>query len=104
MLRVPDAYSGRRLGGSFSFRSSTISRSGMKIVDWKVYTPDKNFHVFLELQTDTNLTGWGAAYSEREQVLGALGWLKRFVIGENPLEMERVTEKLPQITFLLGRG
>jgi D-galactarolactone cycloisomerase len=76
----------------------------MKIVDWKVYTPDKNFHVFLELQTDTNVTGWGAAYSEREQVLGALGWLKRFVIGENPLEMERVTEKLHQITFWLGRG
>jgi D-galactarolactone cycloisomerase len=76
----------------------------MKIVDWKVYTPDKNFHVFLELQTDTNVTGWGAAYSEREQVLGALGWLKRFVMGENPLEMERVTEKLHQVTFWLGRG
>jgi L-alanine-DL-glutamate epimerase-like enolase superfamily enzyme len=36
--------------------------------------------------------------------VGALGWLKRFVIGENPLEVERVTEKLHQLTFWVGRG
>jgi len=76
----------------------------MKITDWTIYTPDKRFHVFLELHTDQGLSGWGAAFSEKEQVLGALGWLKRFVVGENPLEIERVTEKLHQITFWLGRG
>src|SRR6058998_2614219 len=76
----------------------------MKITDWTIYTPDKRFHVFLELHTDQGLSGWGAAFSEKEQVLGALGWLKRFVVGENPLEIEKVTEKLHQITFWLGRG
>lgn len=76
----------------------------MRITNWTIYTPDKNYHVFLELQTGAGVTGWGAAYSEKGQVVGALEWLKRFVIGENPLEMERVTEKLHQITFWLGRG
>lgn len=76
----------------------------MKITDWTIYTPDKKFHVLIELHTDQGVSGWGAAYSEREQVLGSLNWLKRFVIGENPLETERVTEKLHQITFWLGRG
>jgi L-alanine-DL-glutamate epimerase-like enolase superfamily enzyme len=74
------------------------------ITDWKIYTPDKNYHVFVELRADSGLTGWGAAYSERGQAVGALNWLKRFVIGENPLAVERVTEKLHQITFWIGRG
>jgi L-alanine-DL-glutamate epimerase-like enolase superfamily enzyme len=76
----------------------------MKITDWTVYTPDRNFHVFVELQTDAGFTGWGACYSEKGQVLGALEWLKHFVVGENPLEIERLTEKLRGITFWLGRG
>lgn len=76
----------------------------MKIVDWKIYTPDRNCHVFVELITDEGLCGWGAAYSLREQAVGALAWIKRFVIGENPLEIERVTEKLHQMTFWVGRG
>ena len=76
----------------------------MRITDWTIYAPDKNFHVILELHTDEGISGWGAAYSSPEQVLGALAWLKRFVVGENPLEVERVTEKLHQITFWFGRG
>ncbi|MGD0226783.1 MAG: mandelate racemase/muconate lactonizing enzyme family protein [Terriglobia bacterium] len=75
-----------------------------KISDWTIYTPDKDYHVFLELKSDTGVVGWGSAYSELGQVVGALEWLKRFVMGENPLEIERVTEKLHQITFWLGRG
>ncbi len=76
----------------------------MKITDWTIHTPDQQFHVFVELHTDTGAHGWGAAYSHKAQVVGALAWLKRFVVGENPLEVERVTEKLHQITFWLGRG
>lgn len=76
----------------------------MKITNWTLYAPDKNFHVFLEIHTDQGVSGWGAAYSQRGQVLGAFDWLKRFVIGENPLEVERVTEKLHQISFWIGRG
>ena len=76
----------------------------MKITDWTIYTPDRQFHVFVELHTDEGVNGWGAAYSHKQQVLGSLDWLKRFVVGENPLEVERVTEKLHQITFWIGRG
>jgi len=76
----------------------------VKITDWKVYTPDRLFHVFLELETDAGVTGWGAGYSYTGQLTGALDWLKRFVVGENPLEVERVTEKLHQTTFWVGRG
>ena len=76
----------------------------MKIIDWIIHQPDRRYHVFLELLTDEGFRGWGAAFSERQQVVGALAWLKRFVMNENPLEIERVTEKLHQITFWLGRG
>jgi len=76
----------------------------MKIAGWNVHTPDRRFHVFLEIQTDAGITGWGAGYSQAGQITGALDWLKRFVVGENPLEFERVTEKLHQTTFWLGRG
>lgn len=76
----------------------------MKITDWTIYTPDKNYHVFLELHTDAGISGWGAAFSSKAQVVGALDWLKRFVVGEHALEIERVTEKLHELTFWLGRG
>lgn len=76
----------------------------MKIAEMHVYTPDKNNYAFVELITDEGMSGWGASYSSKEQVLGAFAWLKRFVVGENPLEIERVTEKLHQITFWVGRG
>jgi D-galactarolactone cycloisomerase len=76
----------------------------VRITDWTIYQSDRNYHVFLELHTDQGLSGWGACYSERAQAVGALNWLKRFVVGENPLEIERVTEKLHQITFWIGRG
>jgi L-alanine-DL-glutamate epimerase-like enolase superfamily enzyme len=76
----------------------------MRITDWKLYTPGQDSHVFLELVTDNGISGWGAGFSEKGQVMGALAWLKRFVVGENPLEVERVTEKLHEITFWFGRG
>jgi D-galactarolactone cycloisomerase len=81
-----------------------LEEPDVKITDWTLYVPDKNFHVLLELHTDSGQSGWGAAYSQTDQVLGALGWLKRFVVGESPLEIERVTEKLHQLSFWLGRG
>ena len=76
----------------------------MKITDWTVHTPDANYHVFVELHTDEGVTGWGSVFSQTPQAVGALGWLKRFVMNENPLEVERVTEKLHQLSFWHGRG
>ena len=52
----------------------------MRISDWAVYTPDRNYHVFVELQTDEGVSGWGACFSQTPQAVGALEWLKRFVI------------------------
>jgi D-galactarolactone cycloisomerase len=75
----------------------------LRITDWKIYTPDL-YDVFLEIETDEGMTGWGAAFSEAGQVQGALAWLKRFVVSENPLEIERITEKLHQVTYWIGRG
>jgi D-galactarolactone cycloisomerase len=76
----------------------------MRITDWTVHTPDRNYHVFVELHTDEGISGWGSVFSQTPQAVGALGWLKRFVLNENPLEIERVTEKLHQLTFWHGRG
>lgn len=76
----------------------------MKITDWTIHQPDRNYHVFVELHTDEGVSGWGSVFSQTPQAVGALQWLKRFVINENPLEIERVTEKLHQLTFWHGRG
>jgi D-galactarolactone cycloisomerase len=75
----------------------------MRITDWVVYNPD-HYDVILEVKTDDGTCGWGSTFSESQQVVGALKWLKRFVVSENPLEIERVTEKLHQITYWIGRG
>jgi D-galactarolactone cycloisomerase len=88
---------------SFISRSKKKGEPLLRIKDWKIYTPDR-YDVFLEIETDEGLTGWGAAFSETGQVLGALAWLKRFVTSENPLEIERITEKLHQVTYWIGRG
>lgn len=76
----------------------------MKITGWTIHTPDRRFHVLVELHGENGLSGWGAAYSECEQAVGALHWLERFVVGEDALHIERVTEKLHQVTFWVGRG
>jgi D-galactarolactone cycloisomerase len=78
--------------------------AGTRITDWSLHAPDRKSHVFLELHSDAGISGWGASFSEKEQVIGALAWLKRFVVGEDPLEIEKVTEKLHEITFWIGRG
>jgi L-alanine-DL-glutamate epimerase-like enolase superfamily enzyme len=54
--------------------------------------------------TDAGLTGWGSAFTTQELAEGALSVLKPLYVNENPLEPERVTEKLCQNTFWLGRG
>lgn len=76
----------------------------MKIQSCKIHTPDRRFHVLLELISENGVAGWGAAYSERGQVVGALQWLERFVVGKNPLDIERITEELHALTFWPGRG
>ena len=46
----------------------------MRITDWTVHTPDRNYHVFVEIHTDEGVNGWGACYSQMPQAVGALKW------------------------------
>src|SRR5579871_5771330 len=61
-------------------------------------------HTLIAVRTDEGITGWGSVFTNEALVLGALGILQPFFIGENPLEPERVTEKMHANTFWMGRG
>jgi L-alanine-DL-glutamate epimerase-like enolase superfamily enzyme len=54
--------------------------------------------------TDAGITGWGSVFTNERLVEAALGVLEPLYIGENPLEPERVSEKLHAHTFWMGRG
>jgi L-alanine-DL-glutamate epimerase-like enolase superfamily enzyme len=54
--------------------------------------------------TDEDVVGYGSVYTNDRLVKGALSVLEPFYKGENALEPERVTEKLRQNMFWMGRG
>ncbi len=66
--------------------------------------PDDCVHTLLAVFTDENVTGWGSVFANDELVRGALHLLAPLYLGENPLEPERVSEKLHAHTFWMGRG
>lgn len=61
-------------------------------------------HTLVAVRTDEGATGWGSIFTNEALVLGALGILEPFFKGENPLEPERVSEKMHANTFWMGRG
>ena len=61
-------------------------------------------HTLIAVRTDEGLTGFGSVYTNDALVRGALGVLEPLYHGENALEPERVSEKLRQHMFWLGRG
>ncbi len=61
-------------------------------------------HTLLLLQTDAAVWGLGSVFTHDALVRGAMEILWPFLQGENALEPERVTEKLHQNTFWMGRG
>jgi hypothetical protein len=65
---------------------------------------DDCVHTLVAVYTDQGLTGWGSAFTNDVLVEGALRVLEPLIIGENPLEPERVSEKLSANTFWMGRG
>lgn len=65
---------------------------------------DDCVHTLIAVFTDEGITGWGSVFTNDELVRGALKVLAPLSSGENPLEPERVTEKLHANTFWLGRG
>ncbi len=65
---------------------------------------DDCVHTLIAVFTDEGITGWGSVFTNDELVRGALKVLAPLYTGENPLEPERVSEKLHANTFWLGRG
>jgi L-alanine-DL-glutamate epimerase-like enolase superfamily enzyme len=66
--------------------------------------PGDSLHAIVAVHTDGGITGFGSAYTDGRLVQAALKVLERFYLGENALEPERVTEKMHQNTFWMGRG
>ena len=66
--------------------------------------PDDCVHTLVAVLTDEGLTGLGSVFTSEQLVRGALALLEPLYRGENALEPERVSEKLHQNTFWLGRG
>jgi len=66
--------------------------------------PEDCVHTLVAVLTDEGITGWGSVFTNDQLVRGALGVLEPLYLGENPLEPERVSEKLHANTFWMGRG
>jgi len=65
---------------------------------------DDCVHTLVAVRTDDGPTGFGSVYTNDALVRGALGVLEPLYHGENALEPERVSEKLRQHSFWMGRG
>src|SRR5688500_19238626 len=65
--------------------------------------PDDCVHTLIAVLTDEGVTGWGSVFTNDQLVRGALSVLEPLYMGENPLEPERVSEKLHAHTFWMGR-
>lgn len=66
--------------------------------------PEDSVHTLVAVLTDEGVTGIGSAFTNVALVEGALAVMEPLWRGENALEPERVSEKLHQHTFWLGRG
>jgi D-galactarolactone cycloisomerase len=61
-------------------------------------------HTLIAVVAEDGVAGLGSVFTGVDLVRAALHVLKPLLIGENALEPERVSEKLHQNTFWLGRG
>jgi D-galactarolactone cycloisomerase len=66
--------------------------------------PEYTVHTLVIVRTDEGLTGTGSVFTNAGLVRAALAVMEPLYRGENSLEPERVSEKLHQHTFWLGRG
>lgn len=66
--------------------------------------PDDCVHTLIAVLTDEGPIGWGSVFTSDELVNASLSVLKPLCIGEIAIEPQRVSEKLHQNTFWLGRG
>jgi D-galactarolactone cycloisomerase len=66
--------------------------------------PEYTVHTLVIVRTDEGLIGTGSVFTNAGLVRAALSVMEPLYRGENALEPERVSEKLHQHTFWLGRG
>jgi L-alanine-DL-glutamate epimerase-like enolase superfamily enzyme len=66
--------------------------------------PEDSVHTLVAVLTDEGVTGVGGVFTNADLVKAALNVLEPLWRGENALEPERVSEKLHQHTFWMGRG
>jgi L-alanine-DL-glutamate epimerase-like enolase superfamily enzyme len=66
--------------------------------------PEDSVHALVAVHTDAGISGYGSAFTSGALVAAALEQLRSLLIGENALEPARVSEKLHQNTFWMGRG
>jgi L-alanine-DL-glutamate epimerase-like enolase superfamily enzyme len=66
--------------------------------------PEDSIHALIAIHTDAGITGYGSVFTDGRLAEAGLKVLEPLLLGENALEPERVTEKLHQNTFWMGRG
>ena len=66
--------------------------------------PEDSIHALIAVHTEEGISGYGSVFTDGRLVQAALEVLEPLFLGENALEPERVTEKLHQNTFWMGRG
>jgi D-galactarolactone cycloisomerase len=66
--------------------------------------PEDSIHALIAVHTEGGITGYGSVFTDGRLAQAAVAVLEPLWRGENALEPERVTEKLHQNTFWMGRG
>jgi L-alanine-DL-glutamate epimerase-like enolase superfamily enzyme len=66
--------------------------------------PEDCVHTLIAVHTDTGIVGLGSVFTNDDLVRASLALLQPLYVGESALEPERVSEKLHQNMFWLGRG
>lgn len=67
------------------------------------YDPEEDLHTLVSVHTDDGRVGWGSVFTSGSLVEASLRLLRPYLVGE-PVEPERVSEKMLQSTFWQGRG
>lgn len=66
--------------------------------------PEDSIHALIAVHTEGGPTGYGSVFTDGRLAQAGLDVLKPLFLAENALEPERVSEKLHQNTFWMGRG
>lgn len=66
--------------------------------------PEDSIHAIVAVHTDAGITGYGSVFTDGRLVEAAISVLEPLWRDENAIEPERVSEKLHQNTFWMGRG